>query len=105
MSTAVLNRSPNKLWRLIFIFNLAKGERNIEKSARITKGKALDFDIRDKNCKFLSGSYTEEKGTRADCHKQLMSTAGWSKTDFAERDKCNPVLLRLSLAGNLCWNF
>jgi hypothetical protein len=25
---------------------------------------------------------------------------GWSKLDFAERDKCKPVLLRLSLAGN-----
>jgi hypothetical protein len=23
--------------------------------------------------------------------------AGWSKLDFAERDKCKPVLLRLSM--------
>jgi hypothetical protein len=29
---------------------------------------------------------------------QLISTAGWSKLDFAERDQCNPVLLRLLLA-------
>jgi hypothetical protein len=26
---------------------------------------------------------------------------GGKKLDFAERDKCKPVLLRLSLAGNL----
>jgi hypothetical protein len=26
---------------------------------------------------------------------------GWSKLDFAERHKCKPVLLSLSLAGNL----
>jgi hypothetical protein len=29
------------------------------------------------------------------------SYAGLSKLDFAERDNCKPVLLRLSLAGNL----
>jgi hypothetical protein len=29
---------------------------------------------------------------------QLISTAGWSKLDFAESDQCKPVLLRLSLA-------
>jgi hypothetical protein len=33
--------------------------------------------------------------------EQLISTAGWSKLDFGETDKCQPVLLRLSLAGNL----
>jgi hypothetical protein len=32
---------------------------------------------------------------------QLISTLGWSKLEFAERDKCKPVLKRLSLAGNL----
>jgi hypothetical protein len=37
--------------------------------------------------------------TRADTHEQLISGAGWSKLDFAERDKLN--LLRLSLARNL----
>jgi hypothetical protein len=26
---------------------------------------------------------------------------GGKKSDFVERDKCKPVLLRLSLAGNL----
>ncbi len=34
-------------------------------------------------------------------HEQLSSNAGWSKVDFAQRDKCKPVLLRLSLARNL----
>jgi len=34
-------------------------------------------------------------------HEQLSSNAGWSKLDFAQRDKCKPVLLRLSLARNL----
>jgi hypothetical protein len=29
------------------------------------------------------------------------SDAGWSKLEFAERDQCRPVFLRLSLAGNL----
>jgi hypothetical protein len=32
---------------------------------------------------------------------QRYSTLGWSKLDFAERDKCKPVLPRLSIAGNL----
>jgi hypothetical protein len=41
-------------------------------------------------------SYTE-----AVRHEQVISDAGWSKLDFDERDKCKPVLLRLSLAGNL----
>jgi hypothetical protein len=31
----------------------------------------------------------------------IILCAGWSKLDFAERDKCRPVLLRLSLARNL----
>jgi hypothetical protein len=31
----------------------------------------------------------------------LGSDAEWSKMDFAERDKCRPVLPRLSLARNL----
>jgi hypothetical protein len=31
----------------------------------------------------------------------LDSDAEWSKLDFAERDKCRPVLRRLSLARNL----
>jgi hypothetical protein len=39
--------------------------------------------------------------TKADSHEQLISNAGWSKLDFAERDQCKPFLLRLSLAGNL----
>jgi hypothetical protein len=34
-------------------------------------------------------------------HEQVISDAGWSKLDFAERDKCKPVPLRLSLARNL----
>ncbi len=34
-------------------------------------------------------------------HEQVISDAGWSKLDFAERDKCKPVLSRLSLARNL----
>jgi hypothetical protein len=38
---------------------------------------------------------------RADIHEQLISTAEWSKLNFAERDQCKPVLLRLSLARNL----
>jgi hypothetical protein len=33
--------------------------------------------------------------------EQLISTTGWSKLDFGETDKCQLVLLRLSLAGNL----
>ncbi len=33
-------------------------------------------------------------------HEQVISDARWSKLDFAERDQCKPVLLRLSLAGN-----
>jgi hypothetical protein len=31
----------------------------------------------------------------------VATDSGWSKQDFAERDKSKPVLLRLSLAGNL----
>jgi hypothetical protein len=34
-------------------------------------------------------------------HEREMSNAGRKKMDFTERDKCKPVLLRLSLAGNL----
>jgi hypothetical protein len=34
-------------------------------------------------------------------HEREISNAGRYKLDFAERDKCKPVLLRLSLAGNL----
>jgi hypothetical protein len=34
-------------------------------------------------------------------HEQVISDAVWSKLDFAEREKCRPVLLRLSLARNL----
>ncbi len=34
-------------------------------------------------------------------HEQLSSNAGWSKLDFFQRDKCKPVILRLSLARNL----
>jgi hypothetical protein len=34
-------------------------------------------------------------------HEQVISVAGRSKLDYAERDKCKPVLLRLSLARNL----
>jgi hypothetical protein len=30
-----------------------------------------------------------------------ISNAGRQNLDFAERDKCKPVLLRLSLVGNL----
>jgi hypothetical protein len=30
--------------------------------------------------------------------EQVISDAGWSKLDLAERDKCKPVLPRLSLA-------
>ncbi len=38
---------------------------------------------------------------RADSHEQLISNAGWARLDFAEREKCKAVLLRLSLARNL----
>ncbi len=39
---------------------------------------------------------------RADSHdEKLISNAGGSKLDFAKRDQCKPVLLRLLLAGNL----
>ncbi len=31
----------------------------------------------------------------------MISTEGWSKLDFAERDQYKPVLLRLSLTRNL----
>jgi hypothetical protein len=34
-------------------------------------------------------------------HEQLISNDGRFKPAFAERDKCKPVLLALSLAGNL----
>jgi hypothetical protein len=34
-------------------------------------------------------------------HEQLISNGGRFKPAFAERDKCKPVLLGLSLAGNL----
>jgi hypothetical protein len=34
-------------------------------------------------------------------HEREISNAGRLKPDFAERDKCKPVLLRLSLAGKL----
>jgi hypothetical protein len=34
-------------------------------------------------------------------HEQLISNDGRFKPAFAERDKCKPVLLGLSLAGNL----
>jgi hypothetical protein len=37
-------------------------------------------------------------GTEAVRHEQVISDAGWSNLDFAERDSCRPVLLRLSLA-------
>jgi hypothetical protein len=33
-------------------------------------------------------------------HEREISNAGRLKLDFAERYKCTPVLLRLSLAGN-----
>jgi hypothetical protein len=39
---------------------------------------------------------------KADSHEKLISNAGWSKLDFAERDQCKPVLL---LAETLIgWN-
>ncbi len=34
-------------------------------------------------------------------HEQLISNGGRFKPAFAERDKCKPVLLGLSLTGNL----
>jgi hypothetical protein len=34
-------------------------------------------------------------------HERDISNAGRQKQDFAEKDKCKPVLLRLSLVGNL----
>jgi hypothetical protein len=34
-------------------------------------------------------------------HEREISNAGRQKLDFAERDKCKPVLLRLSLTRNL----
>jgi hypothetical protein len=34
-------------------------------------------------------------------HEREISNIGRIKLYFAERDKCKPVLLRLSLAGNL----
>jgi hypothetical protein len=34
-------------------------------------------------------------------HEQLISNGGRFKQAFAERDKCKPILLGLSLAGNL----
>ncbi len=34
-------------------------------------------------------------------HERDISNAGRYKLDFAERDECKPVFLRLSLAGNL----
>jgi hypothetical protein len=34
-------------------------------------------------------------------HEREISNAGRQKLDFAERDECKPVLLTLSLAGNL----
>ncbi len=40
-------------------------------------------------------------GTRDGGHEQLISNGGRFKPAFAERDKCKPVLLGLSLAGNL----
>jgi hypothetical protein len=40
-------------------------------------------------------------GHEAVQHEQVISVAGWSKLDFAEKDKYKPVLLRLALAGNL----
>ncbi len=39
--------------------------------------------------------------TKAVRHEQVILDAGWLQLDFAESDKCKPVLLRLSLAGNL----
>ncbi len=39
--------------------------------------------------------------TRGGGHEQLISNGGGFKPAFAERDKCKPVLLGLSLAGNL----
>jgi hypothetical protein len=40
-------------------------------------------------------------GSEAVRHERELSNAGRKKPDFAERDKCKPVLLRLSLAENL----
>jgi hypothetical protein len=40
-------------------------------------------------------------GEEALQHEREILNAGRSKLDFAEIDKCRPVLLRLSLAGNL----
>jgi hypothetical protein len=40
-------------------------------------------------------------GAEALQHEREFSNTGRSKLDFAEIDKCKPVLLRLSLAGNL----
>jgi hypothetical protein len=34
-------------------------------------------------------------------HEREISNMGRKELDFVERDKCKPVLLRLSLAGNL----
>jgi hypothetical protein len=34
-------------------------------------------------------------------HEREISNAGRKKLDFAEKDQCKPVLLRLSLAENL----
>jgi hypothetical protein len=77
MSTAV-HRSPNKIWRYISIFHLWQEENGTrEKGARNNNSKTMDFGIRDKKYKIFSGRYTEEKVTRADSHKQLISTAGW----------------------------
>jgi hypothetical protein len=47
-----------------------------------------------KNCRLLP----TQPLFGGESHKQLISNAGWSKLDFAERDQCKPVLLRLSLA-------
>jgi hypothetical protein len=40
-------------------------------------------------------------GAEALQHEREISNTWRSKLDFAEIDKCKPVLLRLSLAGNL----
>jgi hypothetical protein len=34
-------------------------------------------------------------------HEREISNAGRKKLDFTQKDKCKPVLLRLSWAGNL----
>jgi hypothetical protein len=70
---------------------------NIEAELRVVSAPACrKVDPRSHLGRALGGHLTE-----AVRHEREISNAGNLKLDFAERYKCKPVLLRLSLAGNL----